>query len=243
MKNTAFTKEQFDTIYPDGIGEHYWNHARNRIIYKFMTKHEQINREILELGCGRGVVLEFLRTKAVNCFGVELGDADPFPGCRDVVYTGTDAFELPVKIRRSVETVMLLDVIEHFEDPATFIEEIRMKFENCRYLLVTVPARQELWTNYDVYNGHFRRYDLAELKKLCTQEISLTEARYFNHLLYPVFWIFARIIKTRETTINAPSGFGIFIHRFLSFVLRSDYALLPAHLPGTSVIALFSLGR
>jgi 2-polyprenyl-3-methyl-5-hydroxy-6-metoxy-1,4-benzoquinol methylase len=142
-----------------------------------------------------------------------------------------------------MDTVLLLDVIEHLEDPAAFIHEISMKFDNIRHLVITAPARQELWTNYDAYNGHFRRYNLAKVKSLCTSEIHLADAGYFNHLLYPVFWIFARFIKNRETVIKAPSGIGIVVHRILSFILRMDYSLFPAHLPGTSVIALFSFRK
>ena len=35
-------------------------------------------------------------------------------------------------------------------------------------VLITVPARQEVWSNYDEYYGHYRRYDLAKLRATIT---------------------------------------------------------------------------
>jgi SAM-dependent methyltransferase len=241
MTDTTFIKEQYHKIYPEGIENHFWNHARNRIIYTFIIKQNLDNSNILEIGCGRGIVLSYLRSRGIQCIGVELGDVEPVSGCGEHIYAKTDLRDLSQEIRDSIETVLLLDVIEHLEYPADFIQEIRKGFRNLKYLLITVPARQELWTNYDAYNGHFRRYNLFDIKDLSCSEIKLIKAGYFNHLLYPVFWMLAHYIKNRKTGIKSPSGFGIYINRILSFILRTDYCLLPANFPGTSIIALFDI--
>jgi|WetSurSiteA1Bulk_404760.scaffolds.fasta_scaffold00883_6 SAM-dependent methyltransferase len=243
MTGSAFTGEQFDAIYPDGIGGHYWNHARNRIIVRFLRKYKRSKDRILEIGCGRGVVVEYLRAAGINCVGVELGDVKPFPGVRDFVFAGKDAFALPAELRQNIDTILLMDVIEHLENPRAFLDEIRKSFVKARHILVTVPARQELWTNYDDYNGHFRRYNLRMIHDLCADDLRLTKSGYFNHMLYPVFWIFARLVKKRATVIRAPKGRTVILHRILSFILQSDFALIPAHMPGTSLIALFEAGR
>jgi len=241
MSGTAFTKAQYNKIYPDGIGNHYWNHARNRIIGKFLRRQGLNRGRIVEIGCGRGVVLDYLRKEDMDCFGVELGDADPIAGIRDYIYTNTNAFELPEEIRKSLDTVLLFDVLEHLAEPLEFMLEIKKKFENARHLVITLPARQELWTNYDVYNGHFNRYNLKDLENLSAPGLQLSEAGYFNHLLYPVFWMYARFIKIRGTDIKAPAGIIILVHRIISFILQVDFLVFPRYLPGTSIIAVFSL--
>ncbi len=241
MSGTAFTKDQYNKIYPDGIGGHYWNHARNRIIGKFLRRQGLFRDRIVEIGCGRGVVLDYLRKEDMNCFGVELGDADPIAGTRDYIYTNTNAFELPEEIRKSMDTVLLFDVLEHLAEPLEFMLEIKKKFENAGHLVITLPARQELWTNYDSFNGHFKRYGLPDLKKMSVPGIRLSEASYFNHLLYPVFWVFARLIGKRGIDIKAPAGIIILVHRIISFILQVDFLVFPHHLPGTSIIAVFSL--
>jgi SAM-dependent methyltransferase len=241
MTGSAFTKEQFNKIYPDGIGNHYWNHARNRIIRKFLKKHRLNAGKIIEIGCGRGVVLDFLRKSGMNCLGAELGDPEPISESRDYIFTKTDAFELPAELRQSFDTVLLFDVIEHIENPSEFLLNIRQKFVHAKYLVITGPARQELWTNYDTFNGHYKRYNLTDLKDLSTPGFSLLEACYFNHLLYPVFWIFAIFIKKRGTDIKTPVGISVLFHRVISILLQIDFYLFPSRLYGTSIIAVFSL--
>jgi SAM-dependent methyltransferase len=241
MKGSAFTKEQFNKIYPTGIGNHYWNHARNRIILKLLKKHRLNACKIIEIGCGRGVVLDFLRKNRVNCLGVELADPEPISETRDYIFTKTDAFEMPAELRQSFEVVLLFDVIEHLENPSEFLHEIKRKYSNAKHLVITVPARQELWTNYDAFNGHYKRYNLSDLKDLSTPGFSLLGSCYFNHLLYPVFWIYARFIKKRGTEIKAPAGIFVHIHRIMSILLQIDFSLFPSRFYGTSIIAVFSL--
>ncbi len=241
MSNTAFSKEQFSAIYPDGVGRHYWNHSRNRVIRRFLERNRLQQSKILEIGCGRGVVLTHLISHHMDCTGVELGDALPLPGCEGRIFTNQDAFLLPASVRESIETILLFDVIEHIENPGEFIEKIRTRYKNARYLVATVPARQELWTNYDEYNGHFRRFNLADMRTLVSNPVQLKKAAYFYHVLYIPFWMFIRFSKNRSTSIKAPAGPGKLFHNLLSLILQADYYLFPGWFPGTSVIALFSL--
>jgi len=239
----GFSEEQFNAIYPPGIENHYWNHARNKIIVRILKKNRMDKDNLLEIGCGRGVVLGYLRKRGFNSIGVELGDSDPFPESREFIFTRTDAFCLSNEIRQVIKGVLLFDVIEHIEDPVKFMHEIKVKFAEATHVIVTVPARQELWTNYDEFNGHFKRYNLNDFEKFIDAGISLKEASYFNHLLYPVFWIIAKLKRGRGTVIKAPSGLMILIHRVLSMVLQADFRFLPGRLLGTSAIAVFSMNN
>jgi len=243
MVNTAFSQEQFNAIYPEGIENHYWNHARNRIIRKVLRKNKLCKGKILEIGCGKGVVVEYLRGQKIDCYGVELGDVKPHSTVARFIYTSTDAFALPRDFRDSVDTIMVLDVLEHLENPANFIDTVLSSFKNASGVLVTVPARQELWTNYDTYNGHYRRYSLKDINNQSNERLSVQEAGYFNHILYPFFLAIARLIRKRGTEIKAPSGIGIPLHRMLSIILRLDFALLSRKLRGTSIIALLSVRK
>lgn len=241
MSNTAFSKEQFSAIYPDGVDQHYWNHSRNRVIRRFLKRSRLHQSKILEIGCGRGVVLKHLLSHQIDCMGVELGDALPLPGCEGIILTNQDAFSLPASVRESIETVLMFDVLEHLESPGEFIDRIRTQFKNARHVVVTVPARQELWTNYDEYNGHFKRYSLADMKTLASGPVQLKKASYFYHSLFIGFWLFIQFSRKRSTSIKAPAGSGKLIHKLGSLILQADFHLFPRWFPGTSIIALYSL--
>ena len=69
---TTFSQEHFERAYPTGIENHYWTNARGRIVFHEIEKNCLSTYKILEIGCGRGVVLDCLRAKGIDCHGVVL---------------------------------------------------------------------------------------------------------------------------------------------------------------------------
>lgn len=238
--NTVFSEKQFRNIYPDDIQHHFWNHARNSIILRFLRKSKLDKEEILEVGGGRGIVTRFLHNNHLKITGVELADVTPVKDVEAYFFTGTNALSLSESIRNRISVMLLLDVIEHIKAPQAFLEQLINAFPNIRHIVITVPARQELWTNFDEFNGHYMRYTINDLKCLKAVTFILRKAHYFNHLLYPVFRFFTGTGKQRSVEIRAPKGWQIVIHRLISCVLHLDYVIIPGKIRGTSCIALFS---
>ena len=98
MAGTAFVSEQFDEAYPPGIEHHFWTLARNRIVLREIrtaAARKGTLRRILEIGCGCGVVLKYLRDHGIDCDGVEAAPT-PLPGeLASFVRSGTDCFQIP----------------------------------------------------------------------------------------------------------------------------------------------------
>lgn len=70
-----------------------------------------------------------------------------------------DACKLPYK-ENSYDTVILSDVIEHVKDWEKALNEaIRVARKK---VIVTVPAHNWLWSDYDAALGHYRRYCKAD---------------------------------------------------------------------------------
>ncbi len=239
---TEFSDDQFDQAYPDGIENHWWILARNRIIANVVKKFAGAGAVVLDVGCGRGIVVKYLRDKGIDCTGVELARAHPVISVRDHVRVGIDARDLSLTERMRYDTILLLDVIEHVPDPAAFLQHLSDGFPNLSHLIITVPACQELWSNYDECYGHCRRYSLESLKSI---SIALGAdclwGSYFLHLAYPVCWAAVHLAKKRETTLHAPRGIGKWLHKLISRVMILDYFILPGCVPGMSALACFSI--
>lgn len=62
--------------------------------------------------------------------------------------------------------VLLLDVLEHQQDDTAFLQELAAKMDSGSTLILTVPALQRLWSQWDVALGHFRRYNKQMLREL-----------------------------------------------------------------------------
>ena len=241
---TEFSDDQFNQAYPDGIENHWWILARNRIIADIVKKFAGAGAVLLDVGCGRGIVVKYLRDKGIDCSGVELARAHPVLSVRDHVCVGIDAWDLSLAERMRYDTILLLDVIEHVPDPAAFLNRLSDGFPNLSHLIITVPACQELWSNYDECYGHCRRYSLEMLKRtpIAPGAVCLWGS-YFFHLAYPVCWVAANLAKKRETTLHAPQGIGRWLHKLIAWAMIIDYYILPGRLPGMSVLACFSLNR
>src|SRR2546427_1758068 len=162
--HTEFALDQFDQVYPPGIENHYWTFARNQIVEHQLKALGLEQPRILEIGCGKGVVVAFFRKKGYPCWGVELAQVTPMESVKDFVHTGVSATDLPSDQRESFNVLFLLDVIEHLPDPVAFLFGLKAAFPNVSRLIITVPARTELWSNYDTFYGHYRRYDLDSLR-------------------------------------------------------------------------------
>lgn len=241
MTSSVFSETQFNQIYPEGIENHFWNHARNRIILNFLRANNLQEEALLEIGGGRGIVTKFLHDNGLSCVGYERAPVQPLQGTSGYFFTGIDVFDLPAETKKSIRAILLFDVIEHMESPEDFLENIIEEFSNIRYVIITVPARPELWTNFDEFNGHYRRYTMDNLKALTTERMIVQTAYYFNHMLYPVFLLLAKWSGNRETIIHAPRGFQIFFHRLLSWLLQLEFKVLPRTWKGTSLIALLRI--
>ncbi len=239
---TEFSDEQYELAYPDGIENHWWNLARNRILTNIVKKFAGDRAVVLDVGCGRGFVVKYLRDRGIDCSGVEPAKARPLVSIRDHVRVGIDAWDLPFAERMRYDTILLLDVIEHVPDPDAFLKRLSAGFPDLSRFIITVPARQELWSNYDECYGHCRRYSLEMLRGTAIAlGMTCLYAGYFFHLAYPVGWAAAHLAKKRETTLHAPRGVGIWLHKLISLAMISDYFILPGCVPGMSALACFSL--
>src|SRR5690348_12357326 len=122
--STQFTQQEYALAYPDGLERHYWHLCRN-----FVVKHQLTNLGseagfVLEVGCGRGLVIDYLNQQGIDCVGAELAEVVPLERVHDKIFTGADANTLPEELRKRVNTILLLDVLEHLQQPTDFLADL-----------------------------------------------------------------------------------------------------------------------
>ena len=102
---------------------------------------------LLEIGCGRGIVVEHLRGRGTDCVGCELAAVSVLDHLRGIVLDRTDFADLPTEQRGRIRRAMLCDVIEHLPEPLAFLRKVRGALPALEGVLVTVPARQDSGPN------------------------------------------------------------------------------------------------
>jgi SAM-dependent methyltransferase len=238
---TTYSAQQYAENYPPRIEHYFWNIARNAIIARSLKRSGMDAWPLLEIGCGRGIVVEYLRDRGIACIGCELAAASIPDHLRDIVYDQTDFADLSVDQRRKIRGALLCDVIEHLPEPIAFLRKVRTALPALEGVLVTVPARHELWSEWDRHYGHFRRYDLGLLRTtLSAAGFKPLFAGYFFHGLYlPAFLL--RGAGLRSTAVKAPSL--LWLHAIVGAAFRAEGIILPSVLPGTSAIITASLSH
>ena len=234
---TQFDNDEFRYAYPDGIENNYWNQARNKIILNIIRKYPV--DKVLDVGSGRGIVTDYLFKNKISIQGVELGNTTAISNSNVPIEYKTDALSFSDEVSSQFTTISLFDVIEHIEDPVNFIRNLTSHFKNVEYMVITVPARMELWTNFDEYYGHFRRYNLNNIRSEVTRcGFNVIKCSYFFQLLYFVIWVNNKISKKRNIQFSAPTGITKTIHKLLAQLLYISGLFMPQKLYGSSIICV-----
>ncbi len=175
---------------------HFWFAGRREIIREALERTGSLDgRRMLEVGCGGGSVLRYLARHT----GLRLTGGDLLPEALDycrrrcaVPVVLLDARRLPFAGRFDV--VGLFDVLEHTADDLQVLGECRTALAAHGHLVLTVPARPELWSTWDEFNGHRRRYARREIiTKLTRAGFTVIRASYFMSFPAPMMYLWRRL--------------------------------------------------
>jgi SAM-dependent methyltransferase len=239
---SGFTASEYASAYADGMEHSFWNRARNRVIERRVRRALAVAAgRVLDVGCGRGIVVDHLRRSGIDCVGAEISQAPPLNAdVAPYLRLGCDIADLPADLTREVRVALLLDVLEHLPEPNAFLHRCRRTLPGLRALVITLPARQELWSNYDEHYGHFQRHRLEDLPGLLAGlPVRRLETSYFFHGLYLPLRILTWMGRKRSPEFRPPGrGLAGALHRAIGGVFSLEDRLVPRRLPGTSLIAL-----
>jgi glycosyltransferase involved in cell wall biosynthesis len=170
------------------------------------TIRPYIGKRVLEIGAGMGNLtrlllagrkryvatdidrehLERLKNRLANRPNLETAELNA------VETDGQEAF------RGQMDTVVCLNVLEHIQDAAGALRNIRSLLEDGGRAVILVPCGQSIYNSLDEELGHFLRYSEDQLRQ------SMTEAGFevetvlrFNRASRPGWWLNGTILKRR----------------------------------------------
>ncbi len=239
MTHTEFDDGQYDSAYPRDIERSWWNLARNHVIAHTFRRFVPRDARVLEIGCGKGIVTSHLRSAGWDVLGVDIGTPTESLLASEHLMLGTNALELDAGLRARITVLALFDVIEHVDDAPAFLRGLLAAFPQAKRVVLTVPARQELWTNFDDHYGHMRRYDRAMLQnELSRAGLETESSGYFFHSLYPAIALNNLIRgRKRNVRLNPPApGVSFKVNALIASAFSIEAKLLPGLLIGSSLV-------
>lgn len=179
----------------------FWFRGRSDLIEWALGRYFPSARNLLEIGCGTGYVIERLHRAFPE---IELSGTDFFEEglayARErvgaaVPLAQADATRLDLE--DAFDVIGAFDVIEHIDDDRRVLANVHAALRPGGGALLTVPQHRWLWSATDVAACHVRRYARAELvEKLTTAGFEVLRMTSFTSLLLPAMWL-ARL-RARE---------------------------------------------
>jgi SAM-dependent methyltransferase len=225
--------------------KHWWFVTKKKIILDLIAKYlpKTQSQKILDIGCGSGLMLESLK-EVGQTFGMDMDD-DAISFSKEIFSGPVEKGMLPNGIpypNESFSFVVLLDVIEHVDNPVEALKAVRARLMDGGKAFISVPAFMFLWSGHDDRNNHKIRYDLPLLKaQLLEAGFTVEAISYFNTLLFPIVYIVRKLNnllgRDGASDVEMPGAFTNYILTKIFGIER--YLLNCMSLPfGVSILAV-----
>lgn len=136
------------------------------------------------------------------------------------------------------DVLLFMDVLEHVEEDLELLNQYVSHANVGAKVLITVPAYMSLWSEHDVFLGHYRRYRRREVNDLVTSAgLEIEESRYLFSSLFPAVYFLRKFGYRRGkgsnmATLPSPINWLLLqIHKF-------EHRFLINKLFGLSVVVL-----
>ena len=228
---------------------HWWFRGKRKIVLSAIPSRVQ-NTELIDFGCGTGIMLKEL-CKLGEVTGLDK-NANALDFCRnrvDVRLVQADLSErLPLDTKYDVGVA--LDVLEHIEDDLSALINMRDTLQYGSTLIITVPAFKFMWSTHDEQCAHKRRYSYKELEKLIISSgLIIDYLSYYNSFLFPVIALlrcFNKVFNnsTKNELENKQYGKAVNSILYYIFICEKFFIQHRIKLPfGVSLIAVLRRGE
>ncbi len=197
-----------------------------------------VGKEILEVGAGRGKIIEILAQNSEKQFTLLELDKNFF----DILNNKFNSKNIKVLEERTqnikekkFDTIFYLDVIEHIEDDRFELDTAYNLLKKNGHLIIIVPAFQILFSKFDQKVGHFRRYRKEFFKRYSDEKnLKIKKLVYFDFLGFFII-LFSKLLNltnSKKTTL------GIKIWNFL-IPLSRLIDKITFHSIGKSIVCIY----
>ena len=177
--------KQYAVAYGSIARRHWWWQARQFAIVRQVRKLRRGHPRgrILDVGCGDGILFpalaEFGDVEGIEADASTLNPSGPW---RNRIHVAP--FDETAPLNGPYDLILMLDVIEHLDNPVSALRHACAILGPTGAILVTVPALPWLWTSHDDLNHHRRRYTPTQLTQEFTAAgVEMGTMRFLFHSL------------------------------------------------------------
>lgn len=175
-------KEFLRNIYSENIiysDEHFKNRPGMRLVASILEDNLNMDIKVCDFACGHGELLKNLKNKGIKCYGIDISPERVLMLKEEKIPCNTGAIEDSGYQDEEMDVVIMLECLEHVDDPFKAIREAKRVLKKNGKLFVTVP--------YGVcndFNTHVRHFYEDELYSVAAQcgfgKIKIMRIPYLN---------------------------------------------------------------
>ena len=238
-----------DADYPfelliEAEASHFWFRHRAALIADTIARYFPAARSFLEIGTGAGGVLVEIRRRlpSLRPVGSELllrGLREARVRLPGVELLQMDARRIP--FTSEFDVIGAFDVIEHIDDDEAVLRRMHAALVPAGGIILTVPQHPWLWSAFDTFSHHRRRYTRRELVgKMAAAGFDVVRVTSFTSFLLPLL-VAARLLRRQTTTLQRELAVPAAVNRALLGVGALERAAIRAGMPlpmGGSLMAV-----
>lgn len=158
-----------------------------------------MGRNVIDIGCGSGFFASMLMEQGKEVIGIEPNEemrklAEKINP--EVHILAGKAEDVNGLITKPVDTVVMIDVLEHVADDVVQVQKVRTTLTDAGGFVIVVPAYPFLYGERDKGMGHYRRYTHESLQKVLTDNgFAVTSMRYWNALGVLPYLVSEKVLK------------------------------------------------
>ncbi len=146
---------------------YWWHIAKRELVTRWLQQYVPAPARVVEGGIGSAGNLVSFQELGYEVAGLDImPEAVEYGKKRGIADVHVHDLGKPWPFEAdSADAVVLLDVIEHVEDPVAVLQHASRVLKPEGKLLLTVPAYQWLFGTWDEALGHYRRYTNRKLEQ------------------------------------------------------------------------------
>ncbi|HLD26536.1 MAG TPA: class I SAM-dependent methyltransferase [Patescibacteria group bacterium] len=243
------------TIHLDDIRQkedlHWWHVAKKELIVSIIKNIIESNSythpKILEIGAGTGTMLKnFITIAEVTALDISKQALHycKTKGIRNLIHADLETYQ-DFK-HNYYDIIICCDLLEHIQNDEKALKKINSMLKKKGTCILHVPANQKLYSYWDKFLGHYRRYEIKQLKnKLEHCGFRVNFISYRVSFLFPFAFLFRKyknLFQKNSSKISSDFFYIPFLNTILFFITKiEDFLIIRSIIRpsfGLSIIAI-----
>ena len=180
---------------------YWWHVAKRQMVTKLVEQHFPAPNGLVEGGIGSCRNLLTFQERGYDVTGFDISEqAVEYGKAKGIENVAVHDLGQPWPVAEGSQgAVVLLDVLEHVEDPALVLSHARKILKPDGGVVFTVPAHPWLFSNWDERLGHYRRYTTEMLEEQAkAANFKVEWMTYWNAWSLPVAIMMRTVERMRK---------------------------------------------